>query len=188
MPRPEREHQMLEAAGRAFAANGFHDTSMDSIAAAAKISKPMLYNYFGSKRGLYTAYVRRSGELLIQSMRDAAPRDAPAAQRLHAGLLAFLTYVEEHSAGWTLLHRETLAQGGQLAAEVAALRARVTSMLSTFFDDEAFAHAFIGAAESLAGWWLEHRQQPQDQIAAMLMGVAARSTSAAHDHRSPKGR
>src|ERR1700753_2631452 len=117
MPRAEREDVMLHAAGQVFARSGFHDASMDDIAEAAGISKPMLYNYFGSKHGLYVAYVERSGELLIQNMREAAPRDAHAAERLRAGILAFLTYAEEHSSGWTVLHRETLAQGGQLAAE-----------------------------------------------------------------------
>jgi AcrR family transcriptional regulator len=173
MPRAEREIQMLQAAGEAFAANGFHAASMDAIAEAAGISKPMLYNYFGSKHGLYVAYVERSGHLLIQSMRTAAPADAPVAQRLRAGILAFLTYAEEHRAGWTVLHRETLAQGGPLAAEVSALRARVTRMLTRLFQEEAFAHAFAGAGESLAGWWLEHPEQPKEQIAQLLMNIAA---------------
>ena len=58
MPRAEREQRMLDAAGRAFARDGYHAASMDEIARAAGISKPMLYNYFGSKEGLYVAYVR----------------------------------------------------------------------------------------------------------------------------------
>src|SRR5947207_9304559 len=103
IPRVEREQTMLDAAGAAFAAHGFHDASMDTIAAAAGISKPMLYNYFGSKQGLYVAYVERSGELLMQRMRDAAPPDTPAAGRLRAGILAFLTYAQEHSPGWVIL-------------------------------------------------------------------------------------
>jgi AcrR family transcriptional regulator len=132
----------------------------------------MLYNYFGSKQGLYVAYVERSGRALLQSMREAESRSAPAAQRLHAGILAFLTYAEEHSAGWTVLHRETLAQGGPLAAELSELRARVAHMLSTLFGDEAFAHAFAGAGESLATWWLAHPRQPKEQIAKVLVDIA----------------
>jgi len=52
VPRAEREDEMLEAAGQAFAAHGYHQASMDAIAHAAGISKPMLYSYFGSKQGL----------------------------------------------------------------------------------------------------------------------------------------
>jgi AcrR family transcriptional regulator len=172
MPRAEREDEMLHAAGQAFARFGFHDASMDAIAEAAGISKPMLYNYFGSKQGLYVAYLERSGRALLTSMREADSPSAPAAQRLHAGVLAFLTYAEEHSAGWTILHRETLAQGGLVAAELSGLRARVTQMLTTLFDDEAFAHAFTGAGESLASWWLEHPEQPKERIASLLMDIA----------------
>jgi AcrR family transcriptional regulator len=163
---------MLEAAGRAFAAHGFHEASMDAIAGAAGISKPMLYNYFGSKQGLYVAYVERSGRALMTSMREAESPSAPATQRLYAGILAFLTYVEEHSSGWTVLHRETLAQGGLLAAELSELRAGVANMLSTLFGDEAFAHAFAGAGESLASWWLAHPGQSKEQIANVLMEIA----------------
>lgn len=172
MPRAEREDEMLEAAGHAFATHGFHEASMDAIAEAAGISKPMLYNYFGSKQGLYVAYVERSGRALLESMREAESRTAPAAQRLHAGILAFLTYAEEHSPGWTILHRETLAQGGPLAAELSELRGRVAHMLTTLFNDEAFAHAFAGAGESLATWWLAHPGQPKERIANVLMNIA----------------
>ncbi|HEX3976014.1 MAG TPA: TetR/AcrR family transcriptional regulator [Solirubrobacteraceae bacterium] len=172
MPRAEREEEMLEAAGQAFAHAGYHEASMDAIAEAAGISKPMLYNYFGSKQGLYVAYIERSGRALLTGMREADSRGAPAAQRLHAGILAFLTYAEEHSAGWTILHRETLAQGGLVAKELSGLRARVTQMLTALFEDEAFAHAFAGAGESLASWWLAHPEQPKEQIAKILMEIA----------------
>ena len=177
MPRAEREDEMLQAAGQAFASHGFHDASMDAIAQAAGISKPMLYNYFGSKQGLYVAYVERSGQALMTSMRQAAPPSAPAAKRLHAGILAFLTYAQEHSSGWTVLHRETLAQGGPLAAELSELRERVAQMLTALFDDEAFGHAFAGAGESLASWWLAHPQRPKEQMAKVLMAIAQSGNS-----------
>ncbi len=170
---------MLRAAGEAFARSGFHDASMDAIAEAAGISKPMLYNYFGSKQGLYAASIQRSGSALLTSMREADSRHAPAAQRLRAGLLAFLTYAEEHRAGWTILHRETLAQGGLVAEELSGLRARVTEMLSTLFGDEAFAHAFAGAGESVTDWWLAHPEQPKERIASILMEMAQSAPAAA---------
>jgi len=164
---------MLEVAGQTFATHGFHAASMDAIAEAAGISKPMLYNYFGSKQGLYLAYVERSGNALLQSMRGAAAPDAPPDERLHAGILAFLTYVDEHRAGWAVLHSEASAQGGPLAAEVAGLRSRIADMLARLFASDAFAHAFVGAGESLANWWLEHPEEPKEQIAQQLMHIAA---------------
>ena len=173
IPRVEREQTMLDAAGAAFAAHGFHAASMDEIAAAAGISKPMLYNYFGSKQGLYLAFVERDGRDLLQSMRLAASPNSSAGDRLRAGILAFLTYVDQHRSGWAVLYSEAAAQGGSLAAEVAGLRERIAGMLSSLFDSEAFAHAFVGAGESLANWCLEHPEEPKQRIAQLLMDIAA---------------
>jgi AcrR family transcriptional regulator len=173
VPRAEREQTMLDAAGRAFAVHGFHAASMDAIAADAGISKPMLYNYFDSKQGLYIAFVERDGRELLESMRRAGSPDAPAAERLLAGILAFLTYVDEHRAGWAVLYREAATQGGSVAAEVAALRERIAELLSRLLGSEALAHAFVGAGESLANWWLEHPEEPKERIAQLLMDVAA---------------
>ncbi len=180
MPRAEREREMLEAAGEIFANQGFHDASMDAIAGAAGISKPMLYNYFGSKEGLYLAYIQHSGQALLHSLREAASPKAPADERLGAGILAFLTYVEDHRAGWAVLHRETTAQGGSLAAEVAELRERIAGMLALLLEDEALAQAFVGAGESLATWWLAHPEQPKPRMAQLLMNIAQLSSATNH--------
>lgn len=163
---------MLRAAGDRFAARGFHAASMEEIAEAAGISKPMLYNYFGSKEGLYAAYVRSSAQALIRSMREAASPSAPAQDRLRAGLLAFLTYAEHHRAGWAVLHNEATAQSDPLATEMMALRERLTGMLNRVFNDDGFAHAFAGATESLISWWLAHPEHPKDQAVDVLMSIA----------------
>jgi AcrR family transcriptional regulator len=170
---------MLEVAGRSFAARGFHAASMDEIASQAGISKPMLYQYFGSKEGLYVAYVRQQGSALLAGMRDAARRDAPPAERLRQGTLAFLGYVDEHRAGWALLYREAASQGGPLAEEIAGLRERIAAIVHSLFvtaaGDEAsgtsaaLAHAFVGAGESVANWWLQHPEVPREHVAELLV-------------------
>jgi AcrR family transcriptional regulator len=183
MPRAEREREMLEAAGEIFAIQGFHAASMDAIAGAAGISKPMLYNYFGSKEGLYLAYIQHSGRALLRSLREAASPRAPAGERLGAGILAFLTYVEDHRSGWAVLHGEATAQGGSLAAEVVDLRERIAGMLTVLLEDAALAHAFVGAGESLATWWLAHPEQPKPRVAQLLMQIAQLSSSTIHPRR-----
>lgn len=185
VPRAEREPEMLAVAGSAFAERGFHAVSMDEIAAAAGISKPMLYNYFGSKEGLYIAYVEQAGRTLLEDMRKAADRDAPVEARLSAGVLAFLSYVDDHRPGWALLYQEANNQGGPLAAEVAALRRRIAKMLHPLFENwpgsdgrldetacEALASAFVGAGESIANWWLDHPGEPKERVAALLLSFA----------------
>lgn len=181
LARAERERLMLRAAGDAFATHGFHGASMDDIARAAGITKPMLYRYFGSKEGLYAAYLRMTGRELVDKVRAPDTRDESPEVRLRAGLRAFLTYVKEHRAGWTVLHGETTSPtDAQVAREVAELRGRIIRMLTTLFNDEAFAHAFTGATESLATWWVNQPQPSIDDGTAILMRIA--EAAASFDH------
>jgi AcrR family transcriptional regulator len=173
---------MLAVAGRVFAERGFHTVSMDEIAEQAGISKPMLYHHFGSKEGLYVAYVRQAGSALLAAMREATDPGAPPADRLLEGTLAFLGYVDEHRPGWALLSQEAASQGGPLAAEIAALRTGIAVIVNRLLAtvagaevgarSEALAHAFVGAGESLANWWLEHPQEPREHVAELLIRLA----------------
>ena len=183
LARADRERLMLRAAGEAFATHGFHGSSMDDIARAAGVTKPMLYRYFDSKEELYVAYLRLAGHELIDRMRGLDTRGQPAPARLRAGLNAFLTYVQEHRVGWTVLHGETTTPtDAHVAREVAELRGRIIGMLTTLFDDTAFAHAFTGAAESLATWWVNQPDPSVEEATTILMNIAeARLT---HDHRT----
>ncbi len=178
LARAERERLMLRAAGEAFATQGFHGSSMDDIARAAGITKPMLYRYFGSKEGLYAAYLQTTGHELVDKMRAPETRGEPPEVRLRAGVRAFLNYVKEHRAGWTVLHVETTVPAdAEVAHEVAELRGRIIRLLTTLFGDEAFAHAFTGAAESLATWWVNQPNPSIDEASAILMSIAGTATS-----------
>jgi AcrR family transcriptional regulator len=178
LARADRERLMLGAAGDAFSAQGFHRSSMDEIARAAGVTKPMLYRYFGSKEDLYAAYLRMTGHELIDRVRAPETRNQSPRARLRAGLRAFLTYVEEHRAGWTVLHGEsTTPTDVQIAREIAGLRARIIAMLTTLFGDEAVAYAFAGATESLATWWLNQPQPSIDEATDVLMKIAQAASS-----------
>jgi AcrR family transcriptional regulator len=178
LARADRERLMLRAAGDAFSAQGFHRSSMDEIARAAGVTKPMLYRYFGSKEELYAAYLRMTGHELIDRVRAPETRNQSPQARLRAGLRAFLTYVDEHRAGWTVLHGEsTTPADAHIAREIGGLRARIIAMLTTLFGDEAAAHAFAGAAESLATWWLNQPQPSIDEATDILMNIAHGASS-----------
>lgn len=178
LARADREPLMLQAAGEAFASRGFHGSSMDEIARAAGVSKPMLYRYFGSKEGLYAAYLRTTGRELIDRVRALETRGQSPQVRLRGGLRAFLSYVEEHRAGWTVLHGESTAPtDAQIAHEIAALRGRIIRMLTNLFGDAAFAHAFAGAAESLATWWVNQPEASIEEAIELLMNIAQASVA-----------
>jgi AcrR family transcriptional regulator len=185
VPRAEREAAMLEAAGAVFAANGYHAASMDEIAEAAGITKPLIYTYFGSKEGLYIAYIEREGQDLLARMRASAPVEAPPEQRLRAGAIEFLTFVGERREGWQVLYAEAAARGGPLAGEIADLRARIAAIIASAIAAgrpvdpplDAFAHAFVGAGESLANWWLEHPDVPVETVADQMVALGQASVT-----------
>src|SRR4030095_11073201 len=93
LPRAVREQQMLDAAVQIFSVNGYHETSMDAIAAQAEISKPMLYLYYGSKEELFGACLDRELVRFVETVRadidfTQSPRDM-----LTTAVVAFLSYI-----------------------------------------------------------------------------------------------
>src|SRR6478735_8288425 len=81
VPRLERETQILAVASEVFAAEGFGATNIQVVADAAGISKPLIYNYFGSKEGLFLACLERAGAMLAEEMERIARGDAVGLER-----------------------------------------------------------------------------------------------------------
>ncbi len=183
MPRERREQQILDVAGAIFARAGYHSASMDEIADAAGVSKPMLYAYFSSKEGLYLAYIKRAGGQLLQRLVSArAPHDSASAL-LRARITEFLSFVEEHGDGWKVLFGE-VGPTRPFAENVAAVREQIADAIRRMIEagagswpghpppaSDAIAHALVGAGESLANWWLDHPDVPRDEVAGWYYAV-----------------
>ena len=191
MPRLLREELILREAGQAFADGGYDRASMDQIAAHAGVSKPMLYAYFGSKEGLYGAYIERTGGELVQRLLVADRPEARHSDRLRALVSEFLAFVEEHRDGWTVLFRE-LNSRRPLAEQVAQLRTRVVTEVRRMLEggasswagiappaSEGVAEAIVGAGESLANWWLKHPDVRREDVAGWYVGLAQAAITAA---------
>jgi AcrR family transcriptional regulator len=198
MPRSGREQLILRVAGQVFAEGGYERASMDRIAALAGVSKPMLYAYFGSKEGLYVAYIERTGGELVQRLVNADRRDAPhppphpPAGRLRAVINEFLAFVQEHSDGWTVLFRE-LNESQPLAEQVSQLRSEVVDEVRRMLESdeepswtglrppasEGVAEAIVGAGEALANWWLKKPDVPRQEVANWYVGLARAAISTA---------
>jgi AcrR family transcriptional regulator len=187
VPRHIREQQMLEMAERAFARKGFHGASVDAIAEASGITKPMVYAYFGSKEGLYRACMVRARERLFEALRDGVDPAAKPDQQLWHGLLAVFTFVEREQDSWAVLLGEVTAGTGPFATEGAEVRRELTVLIAELLrraataegmaDDglatvEPIARSLIGAGESLAVWWADHPEEPAEKVALVLMNVA----------------
>jgi AcrR family transcriptional regulator len=180
VPRERREQLILDVAGRVFASAGYEAAAMDEIAEMAGVSKPMLYQYFASKQGLYLAYIEWAGGDLLERLVAAAPAEDQSTAGMQARITEFLAYVEEHGDGWRVLFRE-VASTRPFAERVAGLRERIADAIRTLIDSsgleypppaaDAIAHAVMGAGESLANWWLDHPEIPRDQVAGWYFGV-----------------
>ncbi len=180
IPRSEREPLMLDAAERVFSRSGFYGASMDAIAAEAGISKPMVYNYFGSKEGIYLAYLERAGRDLLNRLLAADVPDGTLAERLEAGAGAFFGFVGENHDGWRVLREEMVGQREAVGGQVATMRTAIHALLSEVLVEEggdprrvdAYANALTGAGESLADWWLEHPDAPVELLVETLVAMA----------------
>ena len=183
MPRERREQQILDVAGAIFARAGYHSASMDEIADAVGVSKPMLYAYFSSKEGLYLAYINRAGGELLERLVSARPRDDAPGASLRARITEFLSFVEEHGDGWKVLFGE-VGSTRPFAENVAALREQIADAIRRMIEvgagswpgypppaSDAIAHAVVGAGESLANWWLDHPDVTRDEVAGWYYAV-----------------
>jgi AcrR family transcriptional regulator len=193
MPRSVREPLILRVAGQVFAEGGYEHASMDRIASQAGVSKPMLYAYFGSKEGLYVAYIECTGGDLVQRLVRADRTD-----RLRAVISAFLAFVEEHRDGWTVLFRELNARR-PLAEQVAQLRSEIVAEVRRMLESEregssglsppaseGVAEAIVGAGEALANWWLKKPDVTREDITEWYVGLA-RAAIAAGTRSDDKG-
>jgi AcrR family transcriptional regulator len=190
MPRSVREQLILRVSGEVFADGGYERTSMDRIAELAGVSKPMLYAYFGSKEGLYLAYIERTGGELVQRLVQA-DRQQSGERRLRAVIGEFLAFVEEHGDGWTVLFRE-LNTSRPVAEQVARLRGEIVGEVRRMLEgdpvgagsglgppeSEGVAEAIVGAGEALANWWLKGPGVARDEVADWYVGLARAAVSA----------
>lgn len=160
LPRAVREQQMLDAAVEVFSRKGYHDTSMDAIAAEASISKPMLYLYYGSKDELFRACIARESLRFIEAVAVAGNPQLTPHEQLRAGLEAFLSYVDTNRLSWQVLYRQALGQQ-PFASEIANSRERVIELTAKLLESSAkyaepgtnfdiVAVAVIGAGEAIA--------------------------------------
>jgi len=115
MTAADRRAQLIEVGRAVFAERGYEATSVEEIAARAKVSKPILYDHFGGKEGLYAVVIDREVEHILSSIAVAVNSGAPRA-RVEQAALAYLTYVKERPEGFTILLRDSPNRSGQMPA------------------------------------------------------------------------
>ena len=192
VPRAVREQEMLNVAGAAFAQRGYDAVSMQDIAVRCGISKPMVYAYFGSKEGIYLACIERARHDLYDSVLRAVGQSDKPDERLWLGTLAFFGWVEQNEESYRVLYGPGSVHGEAIAAALSRLRSDQAKLIEQLLaesvaarpgDLEATAHALIGAAESLAAWWIGS-DEPVERVARRFMSLCWTGLEAMSEGRS----
>jgi sulfate adenylyltransferase small subunit len=103
MPAARRRRQLLDVAVEVFAVGGFHRTSMDDLAEAAGVTKPVLYQHFRSKRELYLELLEDVGGQMMAAVAKAVASARNPHQQVEAGFGAYFRFVEAHESAFKLL-------------------------------------------------------------------------------------
>ncbi len=178
----ERREQLLEVGCTLFAQRGYDGTSVEEIALRAGVSKPVVYEHFGGKEGLYAVVVDREVQRLLADFNGALSGDAPRAL-LEQATLALLTYVEERPDGFRILVRESpvgLETSGGFATIISHVASRVEHILAAEFSSRGYdaglaplySQALVGQVALVGQWWLEHEEPERDVVAAHLVNLA----------------
>jgi AcrR family transcriptional regulator len=182
VPSHVRAEQLLDVAEREFAAKGYGATSIEAIAAAAGVTRPVVYEHFGSKEGVYLACLRRA-RAQLESMLFGAMAEAPDLRaKVELGADAYFRFVESDPARWRVLFGGDAAVSGAAAEEAMQLHLATERRFTTLLagtdaarDEQrllAFAHAVGGASHQLAQWWLRTPGVRREQVVAWYCEVA----------------
>ncbi|MFC4913068.1 TetR/AcrR family transcriptional regulator [Actinomadura gamaensis] len=175
MSRAERERQMLDVAEEVFGERGFRAASMDEIAERCGVSKPMLYEYFGSKDGLMLACMARSKAELFEATQQAMAGATTADEVLWRGMVAYFEFIGEHSRSFALLMQQPLEMPPSAAEAVEDTRRQqsglIADVLRVYAPDApeptvlAYTEIIVGACERLALWRTAHPEVTAEDAA-----------------------
>ncbi|MGC5016666.1 TetR family transcriptional regulator [Streptosporangium sp. DT93] len=177
----ERREQLIQISRTLFAEKGFDGTSVEEIAATANVSKPVVYEHFGGKEGVYAVVVDREMQKLLAMVTEALSA-SHSLIKLERAALALLAYVEENSEGFRILVRDSHAASG--TGTFASLINDIASQVEDVMVDEfvergydstlapMYAQMLVGMVALTGQWWLDVRTPPRQEVAAHLVNLA----------------
>lgn len=177
-----RRAQLIEVGRSVFAKRGYEAASVEEIAARAKVSKPIVYEHFGGKEGLYAVIVDREVEHIVGRIVEAMSTGSPR-ERLEQAAMAFLTYVQDRPDGFAVLLRDLPESKriGEMPALMYDLAGRVGEIFTQQFrkagyDAKAspiYGHALVGMVSFVGQWWTESGKRiPAETVASHLAALA----------------
>jgi AcrR family transcriptional regulator len=181
MTAAERREQLIEIARGLFAERGFDGTSVEEISSRAEVSKPVVYEHFGGKEGLYAVVVDREVRQLLDMMRGALTGGHPR-ELLEQAALALLDYIDSSSDGFRILVRDSPVGSatGSFVSIISDVARRVEHILGHEFTMRGFdatyapmyAQMLVGMVGTTGQWWLDAREPDKAVVAAHLCNLA----------------
>jgi AcrR family transcriptional regulator len=182
MTASERRTQLVEVAKSVFAEYGYDAASIEEMAARARVSKPIIYEHFGGKEGIYAVVVDRETARLLDMITSRLGPDIGAREQVYNSAMAFLDYIEAEPDGFRVLIRDSPVgfRTGGMAGLLSDVAAKAEEVLKGFFtesrlDVEAapiYAHALVGMVAQVGAYWAEDRTLPKEDVAAHLTALA----------------
>ncbi|MFC8045584.1 TetR/AcrR family transcriptional regulator [Nocardia sp. NPDC057353] len=176
----QRRQQLIEIGRALFAERGYDGTSIEEIALRAQVSKPVVYEHFGGKEGLYAVVVDREMSMLLDMITSSLTRNR-SQERLEQVALALLTYIEERTDGFRILVRDQPAAtaDGRYSSLLNEAVNQVAHILGNDFGRRGFdtslatlyAQALVGMVSTAATWWLDVREPSKEVVAAHLVNL-----------------
>ncbi|MFV8380615.1 TetR/AcrR family transcriptional regulator [Corynebacterium hindlerae] len=175
----QRREQLIDIGRAVFAEKGFGASSVEEIAARAGVSKPVVYEHFGGKEGLYAVVVDREMQALEATITDALG-PAKARQRIENAALALLTFIEERTDGFQILVRDmTPGENRTYSTLLNDTVAEVSHILAHAFEKTGndpetavlYGQALVGMISGTAQWWLDVREPSKEVVAAHIVNL-----------------
>jgi AcrR family transcriptional regulator len=182
MTGPERRQQLLAVGRELFGQRGYEATSIEEVASRADVSKPVVYEHFGGKEGLYEAVVDGEMGQLLERFEAALSSGGHPRELLEQAALVLLDYIEDDTDGFRVLTRDApLASGtGTFSSLIGEVARRVEHILGQQFGTrgydsrlaELYSQALVGMVALVGQWWLETRTPDKREVAAHLVNLA----------------
>lgn len=176
-----RRAQLIEVGRTVFAKRGYDGATLEEIAETAKVTRPVLYEHFGGKEGLYAVIVDREMEYLVRRISESISAGTPR-ERMASAALAFLTYVKDQPESFAILTHDAPVNnaGGGMSAIMNDVAERVGAVFTSAFKDAGYdpkaapiyAHALVGMVTFVGQWWTHVRKPPVEEVASHLAALS----------------
>jgi AcrR family transcriptional regulator len=181
MSSAQRREQLIVVGRQLFAERGYEATSIEEVAARAKVSKPVVYDHFGGKEGLYAVVVDREVRALLDRITTALTAGHPR-ELLEQAALALLDYIEGETDGFRVLVRESpvMSATGNFGSILNDVAHQVEHILGDEFQTrgfdpklaELYSQALVGMVALTGRWWLDARRPAKETVASHLVNLA----------------